>query len=177
MLSIFKEFSQQTFVYSDLIYKLFSFTDISREELLQRIVIEFKVKLPSNIRVEETMQLENEFSNTPIRPMSLREKLLAQHIPNQRTIKDNTIEGELMRFQDVHDVYDDTLGFWEKYSDHYPILSAIARTLFCIRTTTATAESSFSFARSVIRNQIATIDPFRGEKFLFIHDNYDLFNA
>lgn len=119
---------------------------------------------------------EPEVSNSR-REMSLRERLLARHVPMAaRQALDNTIETELFRLQDVHEVYDDVLLFWSKFSNCYPNLSAIARALFCVQATTATAESAFSFAGSVIRSQRATIDPFRVEKVLFIHDNYDLFN-
>lgn len=109
--------------------------------------------------------------------MGLRQRLLARHVPlAARLPHDYTIEGELFRFQGVHEVFDDALMFWSKFADSYPNLSAIARVLFCVQATTGTAESAFSFAGSVIRSQRATIDPFRVEKVLFIHDNYDLFN-
>lgn len=158
-------------------FAIFFLTDISREELLQRIVSLFKIKLPSSASVS-TQQIQDE-SEQPLmanRQMTLREKLLARHIPNHRTGADYTIGGELIRFQDIQEIYDDVLDFWKKFADHYPNLSAIARALFCVQATTSTAESSFSFAGSVIRSRRATIDPFRVEKVLFIHDNYDLFN-
>lgn len=126
--------------------------------------------------MQTLVQPEQQLNSISIRQMTLREKLLARHIPNHGAGRDYTLEGELLRFQDIHEIYDDVLNFWAKFADHYPNLSAIARVLFCIQATTATAESSFSFAGSVIRSQRATIDPFKVEKVLFIHDNYDLFN-
>lgn len=149
-------------------------TDLSREELIERIAVQFKVKLPTQSVAEPPV---GENSNSQTRTMGLRQQLLARHMPMAaRLARDNTIEGELIRFHDVYEVYDDVLVFWSKFSSSYPNLSAIARALFCAQATTATAESAFSFAGSVVRSQRATIDPFRVEKVLFIHDNYDLFN-
>lgn len=148
-------------------------TGLTREELLQRIVTQFKVKLPNQQAAEPH---ESEFSNSQNRTMGLRERLLARHMPVARLARDNSIDGELIRFFDINEVYDDVLVFWSKFSHNYPNLSAIARALYCVQATTATAESAFSFAGSVVRSQRATIDPFRVEKVLFIHDNYDLFN-
>lgn len=148
---------------------------------MQRIVGQFKIKLPSSAS-ESAQQavptqdgIEQPLNNLSDRRMTLREKLLARHIPIHRTGADDKIEGELLRFHEIREIYDDVLDFWAKFADHYPNLSAIARVLYCIQATTATAESSFSFAGSVIRSRRATIDPFRVEKVLFIHDNYDLF--
>lgn len=145
---------------------------------MERIVSQFKIKLPTSASVSNqplTQSQDEPLNNIPNRQMSLREKLLARHMPNHGIGADNTIEAELMRFQDIREIFDDVLGFWAKFSDIYPNLSAIARVLFCIQATTSTAESSFSFAGSVVRSRRATIDPFRVEKVLFIHDNYDLF--
>lgn len=135
-----------------------------------------KIKLPSASEPTDDATSEQLPNNDSSRHQSLREKLLARHLPIHRIGADNSIEGELMRFMDIHEIYEDVLVFWAKFGEQYPNLSAIARVLFCIQATTSTAESSFSFAGSVIRCRRAVIDPFRVEKVLFIHDNYDLFN-
>lgn len=153
---------------------MYLLTELSREELLERIVTQFKIKLPTQNVAEPTTEGG---SSSQTRTIGLRERLLARHMPTAaRFARDNTIEGELHRFQDVRDIYDDVLVFWSKHSNSYPNLAAIARVLFCLQATTATAESAFSFAGLVIRSQRAKIDPYRVEKVLFIHDNYDLFN-
>lgn len=152
--------------------------DISKEELLQTIVNNYKIKLPSIENTTEQQASEEnprETLNDPSnRRITLREKLLSRHIQIQRV--DNSIEGELMRFGEIREIYDDALEFWAKFADQYPNLSAIARVLFCIQATTATAESAFSFAGAVVTSRRAMIEPFRVEKVLFIHDNYDMFN-
>lgn len=144
--------------------------------------MQLKIKLPIHNQNSAPVEPEphvSQFGNGQTRPMAmgLRERLLARHIPvAARLAHANTLGGELIRFQDVHEVYNDSLQFWSKFSNSYPNLSAIARALFCVQATTATAESAFSFAGSVIRSRRAAIDPFRVEKVLFIHDNYDLFS-
>ncbi|XP_055306784.1 uncharacterized protein LOC129571046 [Sitodiplosis mosellana] len=147
--------------------------DLSREDLLHRMVDQLKIKLPSASDPHD--ESEHPPDNVQSRHMSLREKLLSRHVPIHRAGLDNSIEGELLRFQDIREIFDDVLDFWKKFADNYPNLAAIAKVLFSIQATTATAESSFSFAGSVIRSRRATIDPYRVEKVLFIHDNYDLF--
>ncbi|XP_031639538.1 zinc finger BED domain-containing protein DAYSLEEPER-like [Contarinia nasturtii] len=151
--------------------------EFSREQLLQRIVTEFKIKLPNtSISIQSDIQPQidpaqpsNDVQN---RNMTLREKLLTRHVPIRST--ENSIDSELNRLHEVRDIYNDALDFWLKFGEHYPNLSTIAKVLFSIQATTATAESSFSFAGNVIKSQRATIDPFKVEKVLFIHDNYDL---
>lgn len=159
-------------------YFFLQFSDMSREELLHRIVDQLKIKLPSRASVStQQTSTEQPRNNNSARHLSLREKLLARHIPNHGAGVDYSIEGELMRFMDIREIYDDVLVFWSKFAEHYPNLSAIAKVLFCIQATTSTAESSFSFAGSVVRCRRAAIDPFRVEKVLFIHDNYDLYTV
>lgn len=150
-------------------------TEMSKEELMLRIVVHFNIKLPSNTDTS-TEQSQSQSQTAQGQHMSLREKLLARHVANRSQSGDNSIAEELNRFQNNREMHNDVLQFWAKFGGNYPILSTIARVLFCIQATTATAESAFSFAGSVIRSRRATIDPFRVEKVLFIHDNYDLFN-
>lgn len=98
---------------------------------------------------------------------------MSRHIPIARQ-SDNSIEGELIRFEQICEMYNDAIEFWATFSDQFPNLSARAKVLLCIPATTATAESAFSFAGAVVNSRRAMIDPFRVEKVLFIHDNYDM---
>lgn len=53
-------------------------------------------------------------------------------------------------------------------------MAAVAKILLSIPMTTSKSESSFSVAGSLMRKQRASITPFRAEKILFLHDNYDI---
>lgn len=103
---------------------------------------------------------------------SLVSSLLNKHIKfDQHT---STLGDELSRFQNLSHSDDDILSFWKKNAINFPKLATIARVILCIPITSAKAESAFSIAGSLIRKRRASITPYRAEKTLFIHDNYDL---
>lgn len=103
---------------------------------------------------------------------SLVSSLLHKHIGMDQNA--STLSDELSRFQNVTFNDDNILFFWKKNAFNFPKLAAIAKVVLCIPLTTSKAESSFSIAGCLNRKQRASVTPFRAEKILFIHDNYDL---
>lgn len=105
---------------------------------------------------------------------SLVSSLLHKHLKYDQNT--STLGEEISRFQNLAHSDDDILVFWEKNANNFPKLARIAKVVLSIPLTSAKAESAFSIAGSVIRKKRASITPFRAEKTLFIHDNYDLIN-
>lgn len=98
--------------------------------------------------------------------------LLNKHIKIDQ--QQSTLCDELSRFTNLSYSEDSILSFWKKNEANFPKLAKIARVLLCIPMTTAKSEGAFSIAGSLIRKQRASITPFRAEKTLLIHDNYDI---
>lgn len=98
--------------------------------------------------------------------------LLNKHIKVEQQM--GTLEEELARFQNISDCEADILSFWRKNEANFPKLAKVAKVLLSIPMSSAKAESAFSIAGSLIRKRRASLTPFRAEKLLFIHDNYDV---
>lgn len=103
---------------------------------------------------------------------SIVSNLLAKHTQSRTA---SNLEDELLRFEQITNLNDDgLLEFWDKNQNNFPRLQPLARVILGIPATSAKAESVFSVAGCLIRKRRASIVPYRAEKTLFIHDNYDL---
>lgn len=102
--------------------------------------------------------------------------LWAKHVTISSGIS-SSLTDEIYRFQSINIKFcdDDILTFWQSQEKSYPRLSKIAKVLLGVPITSSKAESAFSIAGCLIRKDRASLDPFRIEKALFVHDNYDLF--
>lgn len=87
----------------------------------------------------------------------------------------NTIENELSSFKNVDK--EDALQFWSHNHKNYPKLSAVAAVILAFVISNAKSESAFSISGCLIRDKRSSIQPFRAEKVLFVHDNYHLLNT
>lgn len=105
-------------------------------------------------------------------PTSLVLSLLAKHVKAVKPV--STLEDELDRFSNVMCNEESILEFWKTSEKDFPKLGKIAKTLLGIPMSSSKSESAFSVAGSLIRKDRAAITPYRIEKTLFIHDNYDI---
>lgn len=99
--------------------------------------------------------------------------LLAKHMKSAKS--DSSLENELHRFSNVTcNENDSILEFWRANEKDFPKLGKVAKVLLGIPMSSSKSESAFSVAGSLIRKDRASIMPYRIEKTLFIHDNYDI---
>lgn len=135
---------------------------------MQKVISDF------NIKIEEITPANVAISTTTTTIVS---SLWAKHLHNKRSENSSTIEDEIHRFSviNIADCEEDILKFWRSKETTFPKLSKIAKVLFGIPVTSAKSESAFSTAGCLLRKDRASITPYRIEKTLFVHDNYDLF--
>lgn len=137
---------------------------------MRSIVRKLKIELPNDVA-------SNDNSNEPTRVANQSNvliNLIQKHVPSSNGSQ--TLETELLKFNEMRSNENCLLTFWKKNCNQYPKLAIIARSLLAWPLTTAKSEGSFSVTGSLIRSQRAVIEPYRVEKVLFIHDNYDLLN-
>lgn len=108
----------------------------------------------------------------PSSSSSLVSSLLNKHIQIDQST--STLADEITRFQNVGYSDDNVLNFWKKNEPDFPKLATIAKVILAVPMTTSKSESSFSTAGCLLRKQRSSITPFRAEKTLFVHDNYNL---
>ena len=60
------------------------------------------------------------------------------------------VDSEIKRFQDEHAESDDSLEWWKKNVERFPLLSQIAKKILCIPPSSATSERSFSASGLII---------------------------
>lgn len=75
---------------------------------------------------------------------------------------------------DLKDEVSDVLAFWRAQVINYPNLAKLAKVLLSKPTSSAKSESAFSVSGVLLSKKRALIEPWRAQKVLFIHDNYDL---
>lgn len=138
---------------------------------MQQVISDFDIKVE-----ERTHTPTNNDTNTST-SASLVSSLWAKHLNNKHSQTTLTIEDELNRFHLINITMceEDILKFWRANENSFPKLAKIARVLFGIPITSSKSESAFSTAGCLIRKDRAAITPYRIEKTLFVHDNYDLF--
>lgn len=130
----------------------------------------YSIDMTANTHATQTANTAHQASTST----SIVSSLLNKHIKVDQQM--STLGEELSRFQNVSQSEDDILSFWRKNEVNFPKLAKIAKVVLCIPMTSAKSESAFSIAGSLIRKRRASITPFRAEKLLFIHDNYDMVN-
>lgn len=139
---------------------------------MQQVIKDF------NIKIEEMApELIDDNATSTTTTTSLVASLWAKHLHNRSSENLSTIEDELNRFNLINIMHceEDILKFWRSKENTFPKLSKVAKVLFGIPITSAKSESAFSTAGCLLRKDRAAITPYRIEKTLFVHDNYDLF--
>lgn len=135
--------------------------------MLERMIELLSIDIDHCQAAQTTYQPPSSLSSS-----SLVSSLLNKHIKADQCT--SSLANELTRFQNVCNADENTLSFWKKNESNFPKMAKIAKVILCISMTSAKAESSFSVAGCLQRKARSSITPFRAEKILFIHDNYDL---
>lgn len=105
---------------------------------------------------------------------SLVSSLLAKYV--KKSSSPSSLDDELNRFPTVNCTDETIMQFWKTNERDFPKLAKIAKVLLGIPMTSAKSESAFSTAGCLIRKDRASLTPYRIERTLFIHDNYDILN-
>lgn len=105
---------------------------------------------------------------------SLVSSLLAKYV--KKSSSPSSLDDELNRFSTVNCTDETIMQFWKTNEREFPKLAKIAKVLLGIPMTSAKSESAFSTAGCLIRKDRASLTPYRIERTLFIHDNYDILN-
>lgn len=141
-------------------------TGKTRLQILEHVVNYYSIDINQD---SPTVQLVHQPST------SLVSSLLNKHIKvNQQT---STLGEELSRFQNVSHSDENVLLFWKRNEMNFPKLAKITKAIIGIPLSSSKAEGAFGVAGCLIRKRRASITPFRAEKLLFIHDNYDLIKS
>lgn len=143
------------------------FTVKTRMQIIEHMIALYSIDVNHESQAAQTVQQPSTSTTS-----SIVSSLLSKHIKvDQQT---STLADELSRFQNVSHSEENILLFWKKNEIHFPKLAKIAKTILSIPMSSAKSEGAFSIASSLIRKRRASITPFRAEKLLFIHDNYDM---
>lgn len=124
-----------------------------------------------NINIEDASDVQE---NLPSTSTSLVTSLLAKYVKTSKPA--TSLEEELNRFCSVSCGDENIMQFWKTNQKDYPKLAKIAKVLLGIPMTSSKSESAFSTAGCLIRKDRASLTPYRIERTLFIHDNYDILN-
>lgn len=131
---------------------------------MEQVVRDFNINLD-----DATTKQQDNSSSTP----TLISSLLAKYSKSSKPAA-TSLEDEINRFANVINAEENIMNFWRNNEKEFPKLSKIAKVLLSIPMTSAKSESAFSTAGSLIRKDRASITPYRIERTLFIHDNYDI---
>jgi len=145
----------------------------------------------TDLLVKKWIQYEPELNTTlskqphPSKPkesLSAVRKLrieLIQKYAGESTSEDgleNRIQQEYLTYSSVNDVVDDPLEWWKTHEAAFPYLSALARTILGIPSSSGATEHQFSDTGYFVNKKKANLDPLTMEMVMFVHDNFDYIN-
>lgn len=133
---------------------------------MEQVIRDFNIKFD-----DATDNQQNNQSNTPT--PTLISSLLAKYSKASKPAA-SSLDEELHRFSNLSNAEENTMKFWAIHEKEFPKLAKIAKVLLSIPMTSAKSESAFSATGCLIRKDRASITPYRIERTLFVHDNYDL---
>lgn len=132
---------------------------------MEEVITTYEVDLPNAAS-------QTDRTNEPKTPI---QQLISKHISIQSN--SSSLESELQRFGQLNGNGDENvLDFWKKNEFSFPMMANIAKIVLSIPLTTSKSESAFSISGCLMQSRRASIEPFRAEKVLFVHDNYVQFN-
>lgn len=137
---------------------------MSKLEVMEQVVRDYSIKLDDASNQQQSIQ--------PDKP-TLISSLLAKYSKASKPAA-TSLEDELNRFSNISNADENVMQFWANNDKEFPKLAKIAKVLLSIPMTSAKSESAFSTAGCLIRKDRASITPYRIERTLFVHDNYDL---
>lgn len=92
----------------------------------------------------------------PSRVSQLRMELIQRHVANDNLAEDgfeNQIHQEYLKYTAVADMVDDPLKWWRNHEAAFPYLSALARTMLSIPSSSGATEHHFSEAGSFVNKK------------------------
>lgn len=89
---------------------------------------------------------------------------------------ENRIQQEYLTYSSVSDVVDDPLEWWKTRETTFPYLSALARTILAIPSSSGATEHQFSETGYFLNKKKANLDTLTMEMVMFIHDNFEYVN-
>lgn len=137
---------------------------------MQQAIVDFHIKI-ENTQESQTDEVSKANGS------SLVASLWTKYVHIDKNQNTSTLEDEMFRFRSLNPTLceEDILQFWRSNESLFPRLAKIAKVLFSIPITSSKSEGAFSIAGCLLRKERAAIAPYRIEKTLFVHDNYDLF--
>lgn len=79
---------------------------------------------------------------------------------------------EYLKYTAISNLTDDPLIWWKTHEAAFPYLSALARVMLSIPSSSGATETHFSDSGYLITKKKANLDPLTVEKVMFIHDNF-----
>lgn len=142
------------------------FLGLTKLEVMEQVIKDFGINIESDQQAQPTNTRSTSSNKSTI------SAILAKYSKTARPA--TSLEDELYRFSNVSSADENILQFWKANQKEYPKLAKIAKVLLGIPMTSSKSESAFSTAGCLIRKDRASITPYRIERTLFIHDNYDI---
>lgn len=106
----------------------------------------------------------------------IRETLIQKHTSIPKAAVDPTID-EIEQYLKLDIVCDDVLRFWQGSGETFPQLSALARVVLAVPSTSTPSEQVFSTTGLIASAKRTALAPENIGKIQMIHDNYDLFKS
>ncbi|CAF1143369.1 unnamed protein product [Didymodactylos carnosus] len=106
----------------------------------------------------------------------MREELIEKHSVCPKVTAD-ALTTEIENYLNLDIVCDDVLRFWRISTDRFSHLSALARIILAVPSTSTPSEQVFSTTGLIVNSKRTTLAPENIGKIQLIHDNYDLFKG
>lgn len=128
---------------------------------------ELRIKPPNKEKQPETKK--------PSKVSQIRMELIRKHVTEESFSSndyENAIHNEFLKYSSVSDIVDDPLLWWKSHEAAFPYLSALAKVMLSIPSSSGATETHFSDTGYLVNKKKANIDPLTVEKIMFIHDNF-----
>lgn len=130
------------------------------------------------VEYEPELKIEKSTKATPKNPSrssTLRMELIQKHVAIDCSDEDgfeSQVRQEYLKYTAVVDLVQDPLKWWKSHEAAFPYLSALARTMLSIPSSSGATEHHFSETGTFVNKKKANLDSLTFEKVMFIHDNF-----
>lgn len=111
----------------------------------------------------------------PTRASQIRMDLIQKHV-NKESFATNNFEQEIhheyLKYTSVADLVENPLLWWKTNECSFPYLSALAKIMLSIPSSSSAPEHHFSETGYYVNKKKANLDPLTVEKVMFVHDNF-----
>jgi hypothetical protein len=94
------------------------------------------------------------------------------NVSDEYDIDDDELERYLDKRLDIANLSDNPLDFWKSHHMEFPVLSKVARQIFCIPAASACVERSFSAAGNIVTKRRTNIKPTQLNNVIFLRSFY-----